>query len=282
MGSNQAAVSFLTNIARAAIGLGLSGAVLNSSLYTVDGGQRAVLFDRFRGVIDETVGEGTHFLIPWLQKPFIFDIRTRPHTFSSISGTKDLQMVNLTLRVLSRPEVSQLPRIFQTLGLEYDEKVLPSIGNEVLKAVVAQFNADQLLTERPSVSALVRESLVRRAKDFNILLDDVAITHLSYGAEFSKAVEQKQVAQQEAERSKFVVAKAEQERRAAIIRAEGESEAAKLISDATAAAGMGLIELRKIEASREIAATLAKTPNVAYLPNANNMLLGLNPSMAGR
>ncbi|KAL7233938.1 hypothetical protein ACSBR1_017526 [Camellia fascicularis] len=99
-------------------------------------------------------------------------------------------MVNLTFCVLSRPEFSQLPRIFQTLGLEYDEKVLPSIGNEVLKAVV-QFSADQLFTERPSVSALVRESLVRRAKDFNIVLDDVVITHLLYGAEFSKAVEQK-------------------------------------------------------------------------------------------
>lgn len=279
MGSSQAAVSFLTNIARAAFGLGVGATVLNSSLYTVDGGQRAVLFDRFRGVIDETVGEGTHFLIPWLQKPFIFDIRTRPHTFSSISGTKDLQMVNLTLRVLSRPEVTSLPNIFKTLGLEYDEKVLPSIGNEVLKAVVAQFNADQLLTERPHVSALVRDSLVRRAKDFNIVLDDVAITHLSYGAEFSKAVEQKQVAQQEAERSKFVVMKAEQERRAAIIRAEGESEAAKLISQATEAAGTGLIELRRIEASRENAATLSRSGNVWYLPKENNMLLGLN---AGR
>ncbi|XP_058187284.1 prohibitin-3, mitochondrial [Rhododendron vialii] len=277
MGSNQPAISFLTNLARAAFGLGVGATALNSSLYTVDGGQRAVLFDRFRGVIDDTVGEGTHFLIPWLQRPYIFDIRTRPHTFSSISGTKDLQMVNLTLRVLSRPEEAQLPRIFQTLGLEYDEKVLPSIGNEVLKAVVAQFNADQLLTERPHVSALVRESLIRRARDFNLVLDDVAITHLSYGAEFSKAVEQKQVAQQEAERSKFVVAKAEQERRAAVIRAEGESESAKLISEATAAAGMGLVELRRIEASREIAATLAKTPNVAYLPNGNNMLFGLNP-----
>ncbi|KAI7989467.1 hypothetical protein LOK49_LG13G00439 [Camellia lanceoleosa] len=104
----------------------------------------------------------------------------------------ELQMVNLTLRVLSRPEFSQLPRIFQTLGLEYDEKVLLSIGNEVLKAVVVQFNANQLLTERPSVSALVRQSLVHRAKDFNIVLDDVAITHLLYGAEFSKAVEQKE------------------------------------------------------------------------------------------
>ncbi|RWR96419.1 prohibitin-3, mitochondrial [Cinnamomum micranthum f. kanehirae] len=278
--SQQAAMSFLTNIARAAFGLGVGATLVSSSLYTVDGGERAVLFDRFRGVLDETIGEGTHFRVPWLQEPYTFDIRTRPHTFSSISGTKDLQMVNLTLRVLSRPDVIHLPKIFKTLGLEYDEKVLPSIGNEVLKAVVAQFNADQLLTERPHVSALVRDSLVRRARDFNIVLDDVAITHLSYGAEFSKAVEQKQVAQQEAERSKFVVAKAEQERRAAIIRAEGESEAAKLISDATAGAGMSLIELRRIEASREIAATLAKTPNVAYLPGGKNLLLGLNPNMA--
>lgn len=277
MGSNQAA-ALLMNIARGALGLGLGASLLNSSLYTVDGGQRAVLFDRFSGVSDDTVGEGTHFRIPWLQNPFIFDIRTRPHTFSSVSGTKDLQMVNLTLRVLSRPEVNRLPEIFKTLGLEYDEKVLPSIGNEVLKAVVAQFNADQLLTERPHVSALVRESLIRRAKDFNIVLDDVAITHLSYGAEFSKAVEQKQVAQQEAERSKFVVAKAEQERRAAIIRAEGESEAAKLISEATAAAGMGLIELRKIEAARENASSMSRNGNVVYLPSNNgNMLLGVNP-----
>ncbi|CAO2828648.1 unnamed protein product [Amaranthus hypochondriacus] len=275
-GGSQQAVSLLTNIAKAAFGIGAGITALNSSLYNVDGGQRAVLFDRFRGVLDETAGEGTHFLIPWLQKPFIFDIRTRPHSFSSMSGTKDLQMVNLTLRVLSRPDESRLPRIFQVLGLEYDDKVLPSIGNEVLKAVVAQFNADQLLTERPRVSALVRDSLVKRAKDFNIILEDVAITHLSYGAEFSRAVEQKQVAQQEAERSKYVVMKADQERLAAIIRAEGESESAKLISEATASAGMGLIELRKIEAMKENAATMARSANVTYLPTGNQLLLAMN------
>jgi prohibitin 1 len=187
-------------------------------------------------------------------------------------------MVSLTLRVLARPDVDRLPEIFTSLGLDYDEKVLPSIGNEVLKAVVAQFNADQLLTDRPHVSALVREALVRRAAEFNIVLDDVAITHLAYGHDFALAVEKKQVAQQEAERSKFVVAKAEQERRAAVVRAEGESESARLISEATAIAGNGLIELRRIEAAKEIAAMLARSPNVSYIPSSENgqMLLGLN------
>ncbi|GFP90052.1 prohibitin-3 mitochondrial [Phtheirospermum japonicum] len=114
MGS-QSAASFLTNIARAAFSHGLGATALKSSPYTVDDGHRVVLFDHFRGVIDDTVGEGTHFLIPCLQKPFIFDIRTRPHTFYFVSSTKDLQTVNLKLRVLSRPEVNCLPDIFKTL-----------------------------------------------------------------------------------------------------------------------------------------------------------------------
>lgn len=63
-----------------------------------------------------------------------------------------------------------------------------------------------------------------------------------------------------------------------MIRAEGESEAAKLISDATKSAGAGMIELRRIEAARDIAGTLSKSNNVAYLPGGNNMLLGLNPT----
>ncbi|KAF0928981.1 hypothetical protein E2562_011069 [Oryza meyeriana var. granulata] len=277
-GGGQAAVSLLTKAAQAAAGLGLAASAASTALYTVDGGQRAVIFDRFRGVLPVTSSEGTHFIVPWLQKPYVFDIRTRPHSFSSTSGTKDLQMVSLTLRVLARPDVERLPDIFTSLGLEYDEKVLPSIGNEVLKAVVAQFNADQLLTERPHVSALVRDSLVRRAREFNIVLDDVAITHLAYGPDFSQAVEKKQVAQQEAERSRFLVARAEQERRAAIVRAEGESEAARLISEATSAAGNGLIELRRIEAAKEIAAELARSPNVSYIPagDSSQMLLGLS------
>lgn len=78
----------------------------------MDGGEQAVLFDRLQGVLPDTKGEGTHFLVPWLQKAVVFDIRTRPRTISSVTGTKDLQQVNLTLRVLSRPDVGKLPKIY--------------------------------------------------------------------------------------------------------------------------------------------------------------------------
>lgn len=73
-------------------GRGLTGVsscgALRPVLCAVDGGERAVVFDRFRGVLDETAGEGTHFRIPWVQTPHIMDIRTRAKTISSVTGTK--------------------------------------------------------------------------------------------------------------------------------------------------------------------------------------------------
>jgi len=132
-----------------------------------------------------------------------------------------------------------------------------------------------------------------------------------FSKEFTTAIESKQVAQQDAERQKYIVLKSEQEMQAAIIRAEGEGAAADLISSVRARArggarewprprthtpppvrpppqalkehGVGAIEVKRIDALREIAETLSKSRNVVYVPGKGNMMMALpaaRPAMA--
>jgi hypothetical protein len=103
----------LNQIYRYAIPTAVAFSLASASIYDVKGGTRAVIFDRLRGVSDQVVNEGTHFLVPWLQKAVTFDVRTKPRNISTTTGSKDLQMVSLTLRVLHRPEVGMLPKIYQ-------------------------------------------------------------------------------------------------------------------------------------------------------------------------
>lgn len=249
-------------------------ALLYPILYTVDGGERAVIMDYVRGkVLDDVIPEGTHIRMPLIQKPIVFDVRTKFRAIPTATGTKDQQTVNITLRVLYRPVVEKLPVIYKDYGMDYDEKIIPSIGNEVMKAVVAQYNAVELITQRAIVSAEITSRIKQLASSkYNMDIVDVAITHLSFSKEFTNAVEQKQVAQQAAERAKFLVTKANFEREASVTRASGEAESAKLISDALAKHGYGLIALRKIQASKDIAHMLATSPNVTYLPQQTNFM----------
>jgi prohibitin 1 len=108
----------LQQLYRWAVPLAVAGSFAQASIYDVKGGTRAVIFDRLSGVKDTVVNEGTHFLIPWLQKSIIYDVRTKPRNISTTTGSKDLQMVSLTLRVLHRPDVQQLPKIYQVCSNE--------------------------------------------------------------------------------------------------------------------------------------------------------------------
>ncbi|GFH52311.1 hypothetical protein CTEN210_08787 [Chaetoceros tenuissimus] len=268
-GAAAAAGKAVTALASA----GALGFAAYSSVYNVDGGHRAVVFNRLTGMKPTVYGEGLNFVVPWFERPYVYDIRTRPCNLQTLTGSKDLQMVTIGVRVLHRPSPKQLVWIYQHLGMNYDERILPSLMNECAKAIVAKYNANELLTKREVVSADIRRELVKRASSFNVQLEDVAITHLSFSPEYARAVEAKQVAQQDAERAKYIVIGAQQEKQTIITRARGEAQSATLIGQSVKK-NPGFMSLRRIDAARDIADIVSSSGNKVYL-NADSLLLNL-------
>lgn len=254
---------------------GLAGYTLYNSVYFVHGGQSAVKFNAITGMYDKTYGEGANLAFPYLETPIVFDIRSKPTEVITASGSKDLQIVNMAVRVLYQPNPEALHTIYRNLGVNYPETVLPSLINEIIKAVIAQFNASDLLTRRPEVSLRIAQQLQERAARFNIIISDVSITQMSFGKEYTNAVEAKQIAQQMAERAKFHVEQAIQEKRGVIVLAEGEAEAARLIGQAVRE-NPAFVELRKLEAAKAIAKRLGSDGKGMYYLDSDNLMLDVS------
>jgi len=272
-GGPQRAANAAAKATTSLIGAGVLGYGAYNSVFTVDGGHRAIVFNRVLGMKHTVYNEGLNFNIPWFERPIVYDIRTRPCNLQTLTGSKDLQMVTVGVRVLHRPNPNYLVWIYQHLGMNYDERVLPSLMNECAKAMVARYNANELLTKRDQVSADIRKDLIARSAQFHINLEDVAITHLAFSPEYARAVERKQVAQQDAERAKYVVLGAQQEKKTIITKARGEAESASLIGTAVKH-NPGFMKLRRIDAAKDIATIVSKSGNKIYL-NADSLLLNL-------
>lgn len=155
-------------------------------------------------VTGRELSEGLSVIAPYgINTATVYDIKVQREDAQTAAATKDLQDVNAEVVLnyhLNRGEVS---KIHQTIGVAYKDKlIVPALG-ETFKGASAKYNASELITERAKLKQDVYESLKTRLTRYGIIVDDVSITNFRFSDSFSNAIEDKQVAQQNAERAKF-------------------------------------------------------------------------------
>jgi regulator of protease activity HflC (stomatin/prohibitin superfamily) len=222
----------------------VGGAVLGSAVI-VPAGFRGVLlqFSAVRGVLDE----GFHVVIPFVNDVVLMEVRTQKEESQATAASRDLQNVTTSLALNFHIDASRVGDLFKGVGKEYTARIIDPAVQESLKTVTAKFTAEELIKFRPRVKAEVEEEITKRLSNYNILVEPsgLSITNFAFSEEFNRAIEAKQVAQQQAEQQRYVLQKAELEKQTAIMIAEGKSEAAKLNAEALKVQGGSLVISRE-------------------------------------
>lgn len=213
-----------------------------ASSVRVDTGEIAVM-TRFGKVTGQELGEGFHFKSPFDQA-HKYDIKVQKKEADAAAASKDLQDVNAKLVINYSLEAGKVSEIHRNIGELYEEKLIDNSVQEVVKASTAKFNATEIITNRPAVKAEAFNALKARLEPYGIQVRELSLTNVGFSEEFTKAIESKQVAEQEAQRAVFIAEKAKQEAQADIERAKGQAESQRLL---TTTASEQSIELKKLE-----------------------------------
>lgn len=229
-------------------------ALLADSFVIIGAGQRGVLLT-FGRVEDVVYGEGLHFKYPYAQDVAVFNVKTQKYEAVATAASKDLQDVKTNVALNYHVVSEKVNRLYQTIGADYRDIFIAPAIQESVKASTARFNAEELITERPTVKQRIEDQLKERLGERDIIVETVSITDFQFSPEFAHAIEQKQVAQQLAlkaqrdlERIKIEAdqlrTQAQGEADAKVTRATAEAEALRLQRDAISEQ---LLRLRAIE-----------------------------------
>lgn len=225
----------------------LAAAIVFKAYVIVEPGHRGVVV--LLGDVSPTVlDEGFHLMIPFIQRVVPIEVRVQKVQSAETTSSKDLQVVNAVIAVNFRLDPGNVNKLYQDIGLTYKEIVVdPAIG-ESLKAVTAQYTAEELISKRSEVSSKVKETLAKKLEMYYMRLDEINITEFKFSPEFDQAIEQKQIAEQQALKANLDLQRIEVEAKQKVEQAKAEAESLKLQKEHLT---KELVELRRIEAQLE-------------------------------
>ncbi len=211
----------------------------------VGAGERGIV-QNFGAVQDVVLGEGIHFKIPIVQTVTLIDVKIQKTMTDAASSSSDLQDVDLSVALNYHIIPDKANLVYQTIGVEFKERIIDPAIQEVMKAVSARYTAEELITKRPAVSTEMQEALTFRLLASNISVDAFSIISFSFSQTFTDAIEAKQTAEQNALKAKRDLDRIKVEAEQTIAAATAEAEALRLQKMNISP---DLIELRKIDAN---------------------------------
>ncbi len=180
-------------------------------------------------VNNEVLQEGLHFKVPFIQKIVKIDNRIVKLEVDTEAFSKDLQTVATTLAINYRVDTAKSYSIYKNIGAEYETVLVTPAVNEVLKAITAQYTAEESVTNRSLISDGLIQGLNEKLNSIGLYITDVNIINFDFSEAFITAIEEKQVAQQQ-------LLKAETEKQTAITNAEAQAETTRIKAEAEAEA----------------------------------------------
>ena len=207
-------------------------AIVSKFFVIVNAGERGVMM-QFGKVQEQVLGEGLHVIIPTVYTVKKLSVRVQKQESSAEASSKDLQDVFTDVALNWHIIPDEANAIFQQIGDEKEvvARIIDPAVEEVLKAVMAKYTAEEIITKRGEVKAAVDECLTLRLLTYHIAVDDISLVHVHFSQRFSDAVEAKQIAEQEAKRGEFLALKAVKEAEAKVNLAKGEAEVQRLLQD---------------------------------------------------
>jgi regulator of protease activity HflC (stomatin/prohibitin superfamily) len=226
------------------------GAILLSFLFLkpwvqIGAGERGVVLN-FGAVQENVFGEGLHFRVPIMQRVVPIDVKVQKATTDAAAASSDLQDVSSTVAINYHIVPDKAHIVYQSIGIEFKERIIDPAVQEVVKAVTAKYTAEELITKRPAVSDAMKATLTERLMLHNIAVDAFSIVGFSFSQIFMEAIESKQTAEQLALKAKRDLDRIKIEAEQKITAAKAEAESLRL---QRANISTDLIELRKIEAN---------------------------------
>ena len=220
--------------------------MIGTSCFTiVPAGHTGVVLN-FGSVNDRPMQEGLHFKIPMVQRVVIIDNRIVKLEVATEAFSKDLQTITSNIAVNYHIAKDRGPEIYKNIGLSYEEVLIAPTVNEVLKAVTAKYTAVELVSTRSEVSILLDENLNGKLNEYGIYIDEINIIDWDFSEEYIRAIEAKQVAEQNLIKTRteqeqaLVIANTEAEKR--VIAAEAEANEIKMLAEANAESNKILTE----------------------------------------